>query len=236
MPRAIPYHDLLFRSVRYVVNRQLQQRPTTLIRFRQRMGYGQEHILGLFELESVEYVLVNHNENAYSQTTEIFIRKIPEHLVVELGVGNQEIEESFHKAINQVQFVENLDLPDSEIELRELVDPVAKYRIRPRVFKILEPYLIESNKLASRLAKKGVPKTFIENRLLKERLYEQLSPVWRPYYLGSQIYFLKKCTRHVRDIESYYEKTNAPRNKQYWKNKRKKRPAENYGLFSTKFI
>lgn len=232
MPRQIPYYDLIFHILRYLVNRQIDQRPTTLYQLSKRMGYGVDHIQGILEGEKVEYVLIDHGEGADYRTTEILLKSIPEFIVLQLGIGNEKIEAAFVSVLDKVEPISKSNLPNSDVEIIDLIDPIAKYRIQNRTFDILKPYLMSGQQLSRKISRKGYPKTFVDFKLLGENLYEKLSPVWRPYIHSGKAYFLKSCLAHVREIDSYCDNLNGVAANKSFRNKRKRHDPENPFLFS----
>lgn len=203
MPRQIPYHDLLFHVMRYLVRRQIAQRPTTLYQLSKRMGYGVDHIQGIFEIEKIKYVLIPHNENLSHQTTEILLQEIPESLVLELGISNNQVKESLEAVIERIEPIAQINLPDSEEKIRDLVDPDAKYRIQKRTFEILESNLLTEKEVERKLIRKGFPDQFFRLKFLEYRLYEQVSPIWRPYFYGKSTYFLKGCLKAAHELRQF---------------------------------
>src|SRR5690606_6990650 len=113
-----------FHTVRYLVKRQVENRPTTLYQMAKRMGYGIEHLKGLMEEERVEYILIPHGDETNYKTTEILIRSIPQSIVVELGIANQRVEESFSAAFGEIEPISKIDLPEIEVEIVDIVDPI----------------------------------------------------------------------------------------------------------------
>ena len=228
MPRQIPYYDLLFHVLRYLLLRQVGGRPTTLYQLSKRMGYGVGHIQGLLEAERVEYVLVSHGEKLDDRTTEILVKKIPQTVVVELGIDNGTTQAAFNAVLGEVEPLTKLKLPDSNVQMADLVDPVAKYRIQERTLEILKSELLSHQQLSAKLVRKGYPKNFVFVRLVKARLYEELSPVWRPFYYGTATYFLKKCLRHLHELTPFLD---ARGQHKFRRNKRKMHTPENPELF-----
>lgn len=220
MPRPIPYYDLIFHILRYLVNRQIKERPTTLYQMSKRMGYGVEHIQSILEREKVGYVFINHSEAVDDRTTEILIKSIPQSIVIQLGIDNQKIEAAFISILESIE---------TDEKLIDRIDPIAKYRIEDRAFEVLKPHLISWRKLSQELVRRGYPKHFVWIRLTKENLYENLSPVWRPYYYKRNIYFLKKCLQHTRELAPYFKPTGTAKVR---RNKHKKYTPENPGLFN----
>jgi hypothetical protein len=236
MPRQIPYYDLLFHSIRYLLNRQVVHRPTTLYQLSKRMGYGVEHLQGLLEAERVEYVLVSHGEKLDDKTTEILIRSIPETVVVELGVGNPEIEAAFISTLDNIEPIAKLDLPESNVQMVDLVDPLAKYRIQDRTFEIMKPELLRWQEVNTKLVRKGYAKMFFRDRFLEGKLYEELSPVWRPFYYGVSTYFLRKCLQHVHELDQFFKVQGGFTKNKLAKNRRKRYEPQNPFLFTRKSI
>lgn len=231
MPRPIEYYDLIFHVVRYLIKRQTEDRPTTLWQLSKRMGYGIEHIQGTLEIEHVEYVLISHGEELDYKTTEILLKHIPQSLIVQLNISDQKIKEALISDLDG-----ETDLPELDIERRELIDPNSFYRIGDRAFEVLRPYLLESSELSKKLVRKGYPKLFVTDKLIPEKLYLDLGPVWRPYYHNRQIYFLKKCLKHAKDIAPYYTGGDSISKIKTKKYKRKKTKPQNPFLFSINSI
>lgn len=217
MPHPIPQQKILSRILRYIINRQISNRPTTLLQTAKTIGIGANSIKRYLEVSHIDYVLICHFNKTSAAMTEILIRDIPNEWLEEIslrkvryqyvltGISGKAIRNSFKSIIGKAKIREVSPVGESEI-FEEDVDYYFPYRINDRQFEILKDRLISFPELCRIAVEQGYTCSAIIRAVGGYKmLYNFPSPIWRPYiYRGDRFY-----SREVLKVLDESDKTYA---------------------------